>query len=93
MVSLSKDVFERRKSTGSGPLPFMGSGLPGIFGQIVSVRIKTLSNTFFVASSHIIKEKASLPVDVRRSEKSLFNLPNKRRQRPKTVPQCNSKQQ
>ena len=86
MESLSKDVFERRTSTGSGPFPLMGSGLASIFGQIVSTRIKTLSNTNLVASSHIIKEKASLPVDVRRSEKPLFNLPNKRRQRPKTVP-------
>ena len=83
MESLSKDVFERRTSTGSGPFPLMGSGLASIFGQIVSIRIKTLSNTNLVASSHIIKEKASLPVDVRRSEKPLFN---KRRQRPKTVP-------
>ena len=93
MGSLSSDVFERRASTESGPFPLIGSGLAWIFGQIVSIRIKTLSNTNLVASSHIIKEKASLSVDVRRSEKPLLNLPNKRRQRPKTVPQCNSKHQ
>ena len=51
----------------------MGSGLG--FGQIVSIRVKTLSNTNLAASSHIIKEKASLPVDVRRSKTLLLKLP------------------
>ena len=75
--TLSKDVFERRKSTGSGSFSFMGSGLAQIFGQIVSMRVKTLSNTNLVASSHMIKEEASLPVDVRRS-KTPFLLTNNR---------------
>ena len=65
--SLSKDVFERRASAGSGSFSYMGSVLAQIFGQIVSMRVKTLSNTNLQASSHIIKEKASLPVDVHRS--------------------------
>ena len=47
-----------------------------IFGQIVSVRIKTLGNTNMVASRLIKREKGSLPVDVRRSKTSLLKLPN-----------------
>ena len=60
----------------SGPFSFMGSGLAWIFGKIVFIRIRTLSNTNLVTSSHIIKGKASLPVDVRRSETPLPKLPN-----------------
>ena len=60
----------------SGPFSFMGSGLAWIFAQIVSIRIKKLSNTNLAASSHIIKGKASLPVDVRRSETPFLELPN-----------------
>ena len=66
--TLIKDVFERRKSTGSGSFSFMGSGLAQIFGQTISMRVKTLCQTNLLASSHIIKEDASLPVDVRRSK-------------------------
>ena len=44
------------------------------FGQIVSIRVKTLSNTNLVASRHIKKEKRSLPVDMRRSKTSLEYL-------------------
>ena len=56
--SLSKGVFERRTSTGSGPFSFMGqgSGVGQICGQIDSIRIKTLKDTYLVASSHIVKE-------------------------------------
>ena len=75
---LSRDVFERRTSTGSGPFSFMGqgSGVGQICGQIDSIRIKTLSNTYLVASSRILKEKTPLPVDVRRSKTALVKLPN-----------------
>ena len=45
-----------------------------IFGQIVSVRIKTLGDTNMVASRLIKREKGSLPVDVRRSKTSLLKL-------------------
>ena len=45
--------------------------------QIVSMRVKTLSNTNLLASSHIIKEEALLPVDVRHS-KTPFLLTNNR---------------
>ena len=50
---LSNDVFERRKSTGSGLIAFLGSDFDQFFGQIVSLRVKSLSNTNFVASRHI----------------------------------------
>ena len=38
-----------------------------VFQQIISIRVKTLSNTNLAASGHIKREKNSLPVDVRRS--------------------------
>ena len=53
-----------------------GIGVGQIFCKINSIRIKTLSNTYLVASSHIIKEKTSLPVEMRRSKIPLFKLPN-----------------
>ena len=39
------------------------------------MRVKTLSNTNLAASSHIIKEKAALPVDVHRLKTPLLKLP------------------
>ena len=42
----------------------MGGGFGQIFGKIVSIRIKTLTNTNQVASKPIIREKASPPLDV-----------------------------
>ena len=45
-----------------------------IFGQIVSIRVKTLSNTNMVTSRPIKREKRSLPVDMRRSKTSLEYL-------------------
>ena len=43
-----------------------------IFGQFVSVRVKTLSNTNLVASRHIKREKDSFLVDVRHSKMTLL---------------------
>ena len=37
---------------------------------------KFLINTNFLASRHIVREKTSLPVDVRRSKTSLLKLPS-----------------
>ena len=74
--SLSSDVFERRTSTGSGLFALLSRKFDHIFGQIVSIRVKTLSNTNMVASRLIKREKGSLPVDVRRSKTSLLKLPN-----------------
>ena len=48
--------------------------LPKIFNQIVSIRVKKLSNTIFISSRHIKGEKASLLVDVRRSKTPLLKL-------------------
>ena len=53
-----------------------GSGVGQICGQIGSIRIKTLSDTYLVASSHIIKENTSLSVDVCRSKTPLLKFPN-----------------
>ena len=47
------------------------------FGQIVSLRVKTLSHTNMVASRYFKEGKSSLPVDVRRSKTLLLKLPNK----------------
>ena len=47
-----------------------------IFGQIVSIRIKTLGNTNTVAQRLTKIEKGSLPVDACRSKTSLLKLPN-----------------
>ena len=59
-------------STGSGLfLPF-GGDLEQILGQIVSLRVKTLSNINLVASRHIKREKSSHPVDERHSKASLL---------------------
>ena len=65
----------RRTSTGSGLFALLSRNFDHIFGQIVSIRVKTLSNTNMVASRLIKREKGSLPVDVRRSKTSLLKLP------------------
>jgi len=43
--SVSSDVFQRRKSTGSGLFSLLNRDFKQIFGQIVSIRVNTLSNT------------------------------------------------
>ena len=59
----------------SGLFAFLGLGLAQIFaGQIVSVRVKTLSNTNLVASKYVRREKASALVDLRRSAATVFSL-------------------
>ena len=52
-----------------------------ILGQIVLItiiyvfiRVKTLSNTNYVASRYIKREKGSLPFDVRRAKTSLLKV-------------------
>ena len=80
--SLSTDVFERRTSTGSGPFSFLDDGFAQIFSQIVSIRVKKLSNANCIASRHITREKSSLPVEVRCSKTSLLKLPKKEEQYP-----------
>ena len=46
-----------------------------MFAQIVSIRVKTLSNTNLVASRQFKMENGSLPVDVCGSKTSLLKLP------------------
>lgn len=46
--SLCSDVCERRTSTGSGLFALQGRDIEHILGQIVSIRVKTLSNTKLV---------------------------------------------
>ena len=61
-------------STGSGLFPLFSSDFQQILGQIISLRVKTLSNTKLVASRHIKRGKGSLPGDMQRSKTLL--LPN-----------------
>ena len=48
--NLSSEVLERRTLTRSGRLELLNRDFEQIFGQIVSIRIKTLSNRNLVAS-------------------------------------------
>ena len=67
-MSLSKDVFERSTLTGSGLFAFLSSGLAHFLRQIVSIRVRTLSNSNLVVPSYIKRNRTSLPVDVRHSK-------------------------
>ena len=52
--SLSSDVFEQRTSTGRVDVfALLSRDFEQIFWLIVSIRVKTLSNTNLVASTHI----------------------------------------
>ena len=62
-------------SDGSGLFVPFDRNMEQILGQIVSIKVKTLSNKNLVASWHIKREKSSLPVDVRRSKTSLLKFP------------------
>ena len=55
--SFSKDVLDRRTSTGSGIFAILGRDFDQIFGQIVSMREKVLRNTNLVPSRHIKSKK------------------------------------
>ena len=73
-ASLSGDVFERRTLTGGGLFALLSNDFEQIFGQIVSIRVKTLSHTNSVALRHIKREKGQLPVAVRPSKTSILKL-------------------
>ena len=62
IMSLSKDLFERLTSTGSGLFSFLLGGFAQIFGQIVSIIVKR--NTIVGASRCFEMKKTTLPVDV-----------------------------
>ena len=70
-----RHVFERRTSTGSGHFfSILDNGFAQLFGQIVSMIVKTLRNTNFAVSSRFKMKKNSLPVDVHRSKTPLLKL-------------------
>ena len=69
-----QEVFERRKSTGSGLLASLSSGFAQLSGKS-SLRVKTLNNPNLAASRQIKTEKALLPVGVRRSKTPLLKFP------------------
>ena len=60
-------------------ISFLDAGFAEIFSQIVSMRVKKLSNTNFISSRHNEREKASLPVDIHHSKTLLLKLPIIRR--------------
>ena len=71
---MSSDVFEGRKSTGSGPFALLSRD----FEQILRANTFTCSNSAKQAAlvpRHIKREKGSLLVDVRRSKTSLLKPP------------------
>ena len=51
-------------------------GFAQMFGQIVSIIVKTRRNTNLGASRCFKMKKTSFPVDVRRSKMPLLKLPN-----------------
>ena len=55
--SLSSDLFERRTSIRSELFAHLSCDFEQTFGQIVSVRVRTLNHTNLVASRHIKREK------------------------------------
>ena len=62
-------------STGSGLFALLGRDFEQLIRQIISISVKTLSNTNLVPSRHIKREKGSLPVDFPTSKTSLLKLP------------------
>ena len=56
MMSKSSDHFEGRASTGTGLFALLSDDFEQIFGQIISRREETLSNTNLEATRHIKKE-------------------------------------
>ena len=67
-IGTSRVNKQKRKSSRSNLFSLLDSDFVQIFGQIVSLGVNTLDNENLLTSRHIQREnKASLPVDVRRS--------------------------
>ena len=68
--SFRKELFKGRMSTNFKKQSFciLGQWFAQTSSQIISGRVKTLSNTNWVIVKHVVREKASLPVDVHRSK-------------------------
>ena len=62
-MSLSKDGFERRTSIEVVFFSFLDGTFAQIFGQMVSLTVKTLRNKNLVASRCFKIKKMSLPVE------------------------------
>ena len=58
IFNLCRDVFDRRTSTGSGLFAHLSRDFEQILGQIVSLRVKALSNINLVMPRYIKKKKA-----------------------------------
>ena len=72
--SLSSDVFEPRKSTGSGLFPLMSRDFEQISEQSVFIRIKNLAMKFAtVVSKHVKRENGLHTLEVRRSNCRCLN--------------------
>ena len=72
---LKSATFLSDTSIGSELFALSSRDFEQTFGQNVSLRVKTPSNTNVVASRHIKREKGLLPVDVHRSKMSLLHVP------------------
>ena len=64
--SLNRDVFKQCTPTANGFFGLLSRDFEHSFGQIFSLRVKTLGKTNLVALTHIRRERGSLPVDLRR---------------------------
>lgn len=62
-------------STGTGLFAFLGGGFAKIFKQIVSVKVKELSNANSVALRNIKRDKVTLLADTHRTKMSLLKFP------------------
>ena len=71
--SLSSDVFERRLSTESRLTAVLRCDFEQVFGQIVPLRVQTLSNTNLVASRHIKRKKAHFRLTCVAQKRRCFN--------------------
>ena len=67
-------TFWARTSTGSGIFALLSRVFKQMFGQIASLRVKTIGKTNLVASRHIKTEKGSPPVNELRTKTSLPKL-------------------
>ena len=63
-----KGPHDKKTEDRSGHFAFFGNGFTQICGQILSITVKTVSNTILVAFRNVKSEKVSLPVNVRRSK-------------------------
>ena len=66
--------MEGRTLSGSAVFSFLGNDFAQIFGQIVLIRLKALSNPNLEALWQIKRERDSLPLDVRRSKTLLLPI-------------------